>query len=155
MSDTKALPAHVSTAHQLSRVPATGLPRIPRTRRDLYQTRAYAGFDEATPGRASLDAGLAYGAWGVEADEAAALGQLTAYLLQYAMKVLPTYRYTVITQLAGRGLATVTVLATQARRPAVDINPGAHVRIRDLADSWGTRPLGAGPCLYVTAQTTT
>ncbi|MFJ8166553.1 hypothetical protein ACIRBY_37315 [Streptomyces sp. NPDC096136] len=151
----EALPSPVSTAHQLFRVPATGLPRIPRRARNLYQTQAYAGFDKASPGRAGSDTRRTYGTWGVETDEAAALGQLTRHLIQYAMTVLPTYRYTVIMQLDERGRATVTVLAVQARQPATPLDPGAHPGIRRLADSWGTRPLGAGPGLYVTAQTTT
>ncbi|WP_327389161.1 hypothetical protein [Streptomyces sp. NBC_01207] len=158
MSTTTALELSGRAARpQLYPVLAQGLTFAARAsaRREAEgrrRTWAYSGYDEDTPAQAGFAAGLAYGIWGVRPDEAEALGQLAGHLTVHAMRVLPAPRY-IVTAFRAGDTATISVLARHGR-PTDLTDPGTHGAVRRLADSWGTRDLGAGPCVFAAAHLT-
>ncbi|MGW1767176.1 hypothetical protein ACWCQL_24295 [Streptomyces sp. NPDC002073] len=138
-------------------VPPTGLTLAERAtarsqERGLRETWALPGFEEDTPGRACLKAGIAYGFWGVGGAEAEALGELAAHLTDHAMQVLRSHRY-IVTAVLVRDTATISVLAL-ASRSTQPGNPGDHPGVRQHADSWGACRLAAGPCVYASVNLT-
>ncbi|MFE3557314.1 hypothetical protein ACFXKW_20965 [Streptomyces sp. NPDC059193] len=151
----KALPVTGTAAERprLYRVPPVGLSLAERAeaRRQAAGQRttwSFPGYDADTPGRAAFNAGIAYGVWGAGDYLAGVLAELAGHLTTHAMHVIHAPQYGV-TAMLTHCEATISVLALRGR--AVDvIDPGIHRGIQDLAHSWGSLQLAAGPAVYGT-----
>ncbi|MFJ6355208.1 hypothetical protein ACIQKB_37835 [Streptomyces sp. NPDC092046] len=130
---------------------ATGAARILGTVRRA--TRAYDGYDEATPATAAFNVGVAYGTWGVRDDRLDVLTGIGYHLTAHAQRVTAAHRY-IVTAAYTEDAATVSVLALRGRAaadPAL-LDPAQHPELQAVTDGprglRGWTHLAAGPCLY-------
>ncbi|MFE9406811.1 hypothetical protein ACFYNY_34450 [Streptomyces sp. NPDC006530] len=119
---------------------------VRREARGLHSAWRLDGWDETTPGRAQLHAGIAYGAWGLDPDAAALLGDIAA---EMAAAALGTPRLTLLLALDGTRTTTSVLLTGAHQAP----DPGYLPVVTAHADHWGRHQLAAGPVAFAALDT--